>query len=455
MAMILLVEDDDNARRMMALSLEAKGHEVVTCPGSVDAFSQLDERQFDVVLTDLRMEGKDAGIDVVKACQSVHPKIPVLLITAYASTDTAVAAMRGGAFDYLTKPVSADQLAMAVENALASREIKGRNSELIAGEDPVYGLIGSSMVMKRVRERLRKAAAKDVTVLISGESGTGKELAARFIHVFSPRASSPFVPVNCAAIPSELFESELFGHKRGSFTGAESDRPGLIESTNGGTLFLDEIGEMPLFIQAKLLRVLQDHRVRRVGDEMDRHVDMRVVAATNRDLDLDVRAGRFREDLFYRLNVVPIHMPPLRQHREDLPELVDTLLSRQCNPDSKPTVSSEFLERLKDMAFMGNVRELDNLLQRLLAMSDHDRLDASLLGELRRDDYLFVEISLDVLDRRGMSLDDWLNWAELNLIQQAMEKANDNITRAAGLLGTSFRSMRYRLQKFDMSNTDD
>jgi len=457
MAMILLVEDDVHARRMMTLSLEAKGHEVVACPGSAEALSQLDEQQFDVVLTDLRMEGRDAGIDVVKACQSVQPKIPVLLVTAYASTDTAVAAMRGGAFDYLTKPVSADQLAMAAEEALASREIDGNHHEKPGSDsDSLYGLIGASMVMKRVRERLRRAAAKDVTVLISGESGTGKELAARFIHGSSPRISFPFVPVNCGAIPSELFESELFGHKRGSFTGAEADRPGLIESANGGTLFLDEVGEMPLLIQVKLLRVLQDHRVRRVGDERDRHVDLRVIAATNRDLDLDVRAGRFREDLFYRLNVVPIHMPPLRQHREDLPELVDALLSRQCNPDSKPIVSSEFLEKLKDMAFMGNVRELDNLLQRLLAMSDdHDRLDASLLGELRRDDYLFAEISLDALDRRGMSLDDWLNWAEQNLIQQAMEKANDNITRAAGLLGTSFRSLRYRLQKFDMTNTDD
>jgi len=453
MAMILLVEDDVNARRMMALSLEARGHEVVACPGSVEAFSQLDEKKFDVALTDLRMEGRDAGIDVVKACQSVQPKIPVLLVTAYASTDTAVAAMRGGAFDYLTKPVSADQLAIAVENALASREIKGQDSGRIPDEGPVCGLIGSSMVMKRVRERLTKAANKDLTVLISGESGTGKELAARFIHEISPRASCPFIPVNCGAIPSELFESELFGHKRGSFTGAESDRSGLIESANGGTLFLDEVGEMPPLVQVKLLRVLQDHRVRRVGDERNRHVDIRVIAATNRDLDLDVRAGRFREDLFYRLNVVPIHMPPLRQHREDLPELVDALLSRQS--DSAPVVTSEFLERIKKLAFMGNVRELDNLLQRLLALSDHDRLDAALLGELRRDDYLFAEISLDALDRRDMSLDDWLNWAEWNLIQQAMEKANDNITRAAGLLGISFRSLRYRLQKFDMTNTDE
>jgi len=454
MAMILLVEDDDNARRLMKLSLERRGHELVACSGSDEAFQQLEKRQFDVVLTDLRMDGRDAGIDVVKRCHTLQPGAPVLLVTAYASAETAVAAIRGGAFDYLTKPVSSDQIAMAVENALASRADTDQQGGKNRNKKATCRLIGSSMVMKRVRERLQRVASKNVTVLISGESGTGKELAARFIHESSPRASHPFVPVNCAAIPGELFESELFGHKRGAFTGAQYDRLGLIESANGGTLFLDEVGEMPPFIQVKLLRVLQEHSVRRVGDEREKHVDMRVVSATNRDLAQDVKNGRFREDLFYRLNVVPVHLPPLRQHREDLPELVDSILSRLAESDEQTVASPEFLERLKGLAFMGNVRELDNLLQRLLAISDQGVLGASLLGELRRDDYLFAEISLDALSRRNMGLDDWLDWAERNLIQQAMEKTDGNITRAAGLLGTSFRSLRYRLQKFDMAHPD-
>jgi len=453
MADLLLVEDEVNARRILALGLELQGHQVKTCASPEEAEIRMKSATFDVVLTDLRMQGRDAGLEVIRMSQSLQPDARVLLLTAYASADTAVSAMKQGAFDYLTKPVSGEELAAAVERALLDagddRADAGLNaiSALTPADGPADDgmLTGDSEVMQRVRQRLQRAGRSQFTVLVSGESGTGKELAARYAHACSTRNREAFTPVHCGAIPEGLFESELFGYRKGAFTGAEADRAGLIESTNGGTLFLDEVGDMPLSAQVKLLRVLQEYRIRRVGDDRERDVDVRVIAATNRDLEADVRQGLFREDLFFRLNVLPVRMPALRQRREDIPALARTIVRRWS--EGRARLSESCLKRLMMLPFTGNVRELENLLQRMLALSDSYELDASLLDEMYSGQPANSQVSLQALHESALNLDAWLETSERQMIDQALLKTGGNITRAAEELGISFRSLRYRLKK--------
>jgi len=466
MADILLVEDEANARQVLSLGLETMGHWVTPCSGVEEADAALSPScSFDVILTDLRMDGRDAGLDVVRMAAERCPKASVLLLTAYASAETAVEAMREGAFDYLTKPVSSEELSDAVERALAanrSQEIGDKASESLDGKEKKCSrrqakesscdsdredlLVAHSNVMQRVKERLLRAARRDFTVLISGESGTGKELAARFVHAHSSRYKEPFVPVHCGAIPEGLFESELFGHRKGAFTSADAHRTGLIESAHGGTLFLDEIGEMPLSIQVKLLRVLQEKSFRPVGADQEQGANIRVVAATNRDLADEVKHERFREDLFYRLNVVPVHMPALRQRREDIPDLVIALIERTGGGVDVPETC---MKRLMELPLQGNVRELENLLQRLIALSDDDILDASLL-----DDFYAVSdsstIGLDEMRRAGRDLDELMEDIERQLLSEALLETKGNATQAAKLLGVTFRSIRYRMKKLGM-----
>ncbi|ATX82639.1 two-component system, NtrC family, response regulator PilR [Mariprofundus ferrinatatus] len=456
MADILLVEDEANARQILSLGLNMQGHQVSGCASAEEAEQLMQAQNFDVVLTDLRMDGRDAGIDVIRAGKRLLPDARILLLTAYASADTAVAAMKEGAFDYLTKPVSADELAVAVEIALADIASADSAHEAEAEDELAVKnemLIGESEPMKRVRSRLMRAAQSDFTVLIGGESGTGKELAARTVHTSSSRAGGPFVPVHCGAIPEGLFESELFGHRKGAFTGADLDRPGLIESANGGTLFLDEVGEMPLSVQVKLLRVLQERRVRRVGDDREHDVDVRIIAATNRDLEAEVRKGTFREDLFFRLNVVPVHMPPLRQRREDIPVLARAIVRQWSG--GRSTLSEGCLKRLSEFPFTGNVRELENLLQRMLALSESGDLDVALLNELYLAPQPVSEISLYHLQQQQQNLDEWMELVERQLIDEALARTGGNITRAAEELGISFRSLRYRLKKLGLSGGDE
>jgi len=458
LASVLLVEDDKNARRLMALGLEEKGHNVTSCADPDEAKTALTQDRFEVVLTDLRMGGRDAGLDVVQMSVREQPEARVLLVTAYASAETAVEALKHGAFDYLTKPVSGEELAQAVECALVDIEENkgqeaeggGKGTEDRRRKTENEGLIGQSIAIRRVRERLLRVARRDFTVLISGESGTGKEVAARFVHAHSSRSGGSFVPVHCGAIPADLFESELFGHVRGAFTGAENDRFGLMESADGGTLFLDEIGDMPLSIQVKLLRVLQDHRVRRVGAEEERKIDVRVVAASNRDLAAEVERGNFRQDLFYRLNVVPVHMPPLRQRQEDIPLLVDHLLMRWSQGEEQLRLAPETMKKLASLPLPGNVRELENLLQRMIALTDDPVLTPSILNELRIEEVQGKELSLRQLQEDGVNLDDALEDVERRLVRQALDESHDNITKAAELLGVSFRSLRYRLRKLGL-----
>ncbi len=453
MADILLVEDEANARKVLCLGLEIQGHQVCACGSSMEAEKLLKQQRFDVVLTDLRMQGRDAGLDVIRACRQIQPHSKVLLLTAYASTDTAVMAMKEGAFDYLTKPVSVEELASAVERALAdaieqSIDPSVNKSRAAASQEKnpdTKILIGDSLLMQRVRERLQRAARSEFTVLISGESGTGKELAARFVHAHSSRAKAVFVPVHCGAIPEGLFESELFGHRKGSFTGAEFDRLGLMESADGGTLFLDEVGELPASVQVKLLRALQEKRIRRVGDDQERDMNVRVIAATNRDLQAEVQQGQFREDLFFRLNVVPVHMPALRQRSEDIPVLAKRIV-RQYS-EGRAHLSEDCLPYLSKLPFMGNVRELENLMQRMLALSDTADLDLALLDEMYVGLQQQPSVTLTGMQAQGDNLDTLMATMEQQLIDEALAKTAGNITKAAAELGISFRSLRYRLKK--------
>ncbi len=454
MADVLLVEDEANARKILSMGLELQGHQVVACSGPGDAGVALKKQHFDVVLTDLRMDGRDAGLEVIKTSRSLQPDTPVMLLTAFASAETAVAAMKEGAYDYLTKPVSTEELADAVERALL-----GSNPKPVAhssNKPPEGGatlLIGETESMQRVRERLQRAAKSEFTVLISGESGTGKELAARYVHEHSGRKEAPFVPVHCGAIPEGLFESELFGHRKGAFTGAENDRTGLIESADHGTLFLDEVGEMPLTAQVKLLRALQERRIRRVGDDKEHDVDVRIVAATNRDLEAEVKKGHFREDLFFRLNVVPVHLPPLRQRREDIPLLARAMI-REWG-EGRVRLTDACLQRLAKLPFMGNVRELENLLQRMLALSEGDDLDMDLFDELYPSIPNDSQASLATLEEQQMDLDSWMEAQERQLIGEALAASAGHITKAAEKLGISFRSLRYRLKKLGLNGGDE
>ena len=450
MADVLVVEDEVNARKVLCLGLEMQGHQVESCGSSIEAEKMLQAQAFDVILTDLRMQGRDAGLDVITASRKLQPQARVLLLTAYASADTAVLAMKEGAFDYLTKPVSVEELAAAVERALAdasmadvSRAASDSFTETVVNSEET--LIGDSAAMQRVRQRLSRAAKSEFTVLISGESGTGKELAARFVHAQSPRAQAAFIPVHCGAIPEGLFESELFGHRKGSFTGADSNRQGLMEAADGGTLFLDEVGELPASVQVKLLRALQEKRIRRVGDDQERDVNVRVIAASNRDLQAEVQHGHFREDLFFRLNVVPVHMPALRQRSEDIPMLAKRIV-RQYS-EGRARLSEECLPYLSTLPFMGNVRELENLMQRMLALSDSGDLDMALLQELYANVPAHTSVSLSQMQEQGDDLDSLMAAMQQQLIDEALAKTGGNITKAASELGISFRSLRYRLKK--------
>jgi len=455
MAQILLVEDEVNVREILSLSLASHGHDVIACADIDEAEVAMRKNSFQIILTDLRMRGEDMGLDVIQLAKEIQPNAHAILLTAYASAETAVEAMRHGAFDYITKPVSRTELGEVIERALSEPiggpALKKDKVKNLSGNP--RALIGQSTAMQRVRDRIEGSAKRNFTVLISGESGTGKELAAFYLHTASDRTSKPFVPVHCGAIPENLFESELFGHVKGAFTGADTDKMGLIESADGGTLFLDEIGEMPLLIQVKLLRVLQDMKVRRVGSEVEKQVNVRVVAATNRDLDAEVKHGNFREDLFYRLNVIPLHMPALRQRREDIPELVHLFL--KVHGGANLNITDTCLKTLSELPLNGNVRELENLVQRLMALSDQDTLDEHLLSEILIQQTSPDQVTLDDLQAKDLSLDDYLEQTEKSFVQEALQRTRGNATKAAKLLKISFRSMRYRLEKLGIKEDKD
>ena len=435
----LIVDDEPDIRELLEITLGRMKLDTRSARNVKEAREWLAREPFDLCLTDMRLPD-GTGLELVQHIQQRHAEVPVAMITAYGSLDTAINALKAGAFDFLTKPVDLGRLRELVATALRLRS--GETTE-----GPVdTRLLGESPPMKALRNQIQKLARSQAPVYISGESGSGKELVARLIHEQGPRAEKPFVPVNCGAIPSELMESEFFGHKKGSFTGAIEDKQGLFQAANGGTLFLDEVADLPLAMQVKLLRAIQEKAVRAVGGQQEVVVDVRILCATHKDLAAEVAAERFRQDLFYRLNVIELRVPPLRERREDIPLLADTMLKRLAEGSGLPAarLSLEVLDKLKCYRFPGNVRELENMLERAYTLCENDQIQAA---DLRLADAAPAgesgEASLAQID----NLEDYLEEIERKLIMQALEETRWNRTAAAQRLGLSFRSMRYRLKK--------
>lgn len=433
-ARILVVDDHLEMARLLSDQLTDLGYDPEVAGGGSEALERVRTRPFDLVLTDLRMEKVD-GFDVLQGVQSIDPALPVLLMTAFGAIDSAIEAMRRGAFHYLTKPFQLAEVRVAVERALEARRLKEENRSLRASAERLGGtaLIGESAAMRSLSELLDRIAASSAPVLVRGESGSGKELVARGLHHRSARSERPFVAVNCTALPEQLLESELFGHLKGAFSGATSARRGLFVEADGGTLLLDEIGDMPSELQSKLLRVLQDGQVRPVGADAPRHVDVRVVAATHQDLEAKVKAGTFRADLYYRLNVVPIVVPPLRERPEDIPPLIAHFLSRarQRTPNTRARrFSPELLEALTRSPWPGNVRELENVVERLVIVAPGEEVG---LDDLHRfaPNVLDAGNPLEAARQNPIPLKQ----LESDYIAWVIHRCGGNKTRAAELLG--------------------
>ncbi|WJN60327.1 sigma-54 dependent transcriptional regulator [Pseudomonas sp. SO81] len=435
----LIVDDEPDIRELLEITLGRMKLDTRSARNVKEAKEWLAREPFDLCLTDMRLPD-GTGLELVQHIQQRHAQVPVAMITAYGSLDTAINALKAGAFDFLTKPVDLGRLRELVATALRLRS--GEHEE-----GPVdTRLLGDSPPMKALRNQIQKLARSQAPVYISGESGSGKELVARLIHEQGPRSEKPFVPVNCGAIPSELMESEFFGHKKGSFTGAIEDKQGLFQAADGGTLFLDEVADLPLAMQVKLLRAIQEKAVRAVGGQQEVVVDVRILCATHKDLTAEVAAGRFRQDLFYRLNVIELRVPPLRERREDIPLLAETMLHRLSEGSglAAATITGDALDKLKCYRFPGNVRELENMLERAYTLCENDQIQAA---DLRLADAAPAaesgEASLSQID----NLEDYLEEIERKLIMQALEETRWNRTAAAQRLGLTFRSMRYRLKK--------
>lgn len=435
---VLVIDDEPSIRELIALTLEPQGMVVTTAGTRAEGQARLADPGADLVLTDLRLPDGD-GLDLVRAAVQHAPAIPVAVITAYGTPEGAVTAMRLGAFDYLSKPIDTDRL-----RSLASHGLQlARTSASGAGAE----LVGESTAMQGVRDQIARVARSEAPVLVSGESGTGKELAARAIHTHSLRSEGPFIPVNCAAIPEHLIESELFGYRKGAFTGATADKRGLFQEAEGGTLFLDEVGDLGLAVQANLLRALQERAVRPLGATREVPVDVRIIAATHRELEEAVAEGRFREDLFYRLDVLQVAIPPLRAHPDDIPALATHLLERRFagRTEAMPSLSAEAMERLRAQPLKGNVRELENLLERALSATDGPVIP----GEAIRKPRASLEGSGEAVGDEA-DLDSHLAEVEAARIRSALEQAGGNKSEAARGLGITLRSLRYRIEKLGL-----
>ncbi len=441
---ILVVDDDSAMREMLASLLEPEGFAVETAATADQALEHLRERDFDVVLSDIRMPGR-SGIALAGEMRDVRARTPVVLMTAFGSFDTAIEAMRAGAFDYITKPFKREAVLVTLERALEHRALEQENARLRRAVDQTTALgdlVGVSPAMRDLFALIKRVGAGRSSVLITGESGTGKEVVARTLHFSGARARGPFVPVNCTALPEGLLESELFGHVRGAFTGAHATKRGLFEEASGGTLFLDEIGDMGPMLQGKLLRVLQDHEVRPVGGNVSVKVDARIVAATNRDLRAEIEAGRFRHDLYYRLNVIPIHIPPLRERPEDVARLANQFLRRH-SPDRIRRFTPAALESLKRRRWEGNARELENFIERVLALCDRDVIDSADLPELEAPTEAAPRGAHDAL---GFAVESRMTVRDLEdrYIEEVLRFTGGNKVQAARILGINRRTLYRR-----------
>ncbi len=448
MTRTLLVVDDDAAMRQMLASLfQENGYAVREAASADDALEQAGKSEFDAVLSDIRMPGR-SGIEMVGALRRMRPDTPVVLMTAFGSIDSAVEAMRAGAFDYITKPFEPEAALLTLERAIEHRALEEENRRLRRAVDQTRGfgdLIGESPAMRDIFALIRKVAHRRSNVLITGDSGTGKEVVARTLHYHGTRADKPFIPINCTAIPEGLLESEFFGHVRGAFTGAHASKCGLFEAARGGTIFLDEIGEMGVGLQAKILRVLQDRVIRPVGGTQSVKIDVRVISATNKDLESEIEAGRFREDLYYRLNVIPIHIPPLRERPEDIPPLVEAFVAKHSAGERR-SLTPEAMERLKTCHWKGNARELENVVERTLAMSDSPEIGPEELplgptGATPSDDSgdaLLANVVQRHLTRREL---------EELYTEEILKCTGGNKVRAAKILGIDRKTLYRRAER--------
>jgi len=455
---ILVIDDEASMRELLAIMLRKEGYGVEVAASRGMAAAVLDRGPVDMVITDVKLPDGD-GIEILRHVKAASPETAVVVMTAYGSTETAVAALKLGAQDYLIKPFDVEELKIVVRNALDKQRLEEENLLLKAEFRVQHGLeriVGVSKPMAKVFDLMRSVASTNSTILVQGESGTGKELVAKAIHALSPRRDAPFVSVNCAALPENLLESELFGHMKGAFTDAHQTKKGLFETAHRGTLMLDEVGEMPLAMQVKLLRALQERRVRRVGANEEVEIDVRVIAATNRSLEALVRERRFREDLYYRLNVIPILVPPLRERPEDIPLLAAHFLERFSREMAKPItkVSEAAMSRLVQYSWPGNVRELENVIERAVALET----TAAILPERLPDAVLAPRApgggaAANDLSQ-GFSLDQHLQSIEADLLRRALDQASGNRASAARLLGVTPRSLRYLIRKHGVADPE-
>ena len=450
---ILVVDDDDSGREALSMLLRSVGYDITSAATGESALSLIDQEQYQVIVSDLFLPDK-SGFDILLEVRKIAPATEVIVVTGHASAQTAVRAMKEGAFDYITKPIDFDELKIVVSKALEKQKLLSENTYLrkqLQGRFEFSKIIGSSPAMNHVFERMSRIVKTDSTVLVSGESGTGKELVARALHYNGSRRDRPFVAVNCSAIPESLLESELFGHVRGAFTGAINDKPGKFEAANHGTIFLDEIGTLPLHLQAKLLRVLQEQEVERVGSNKPVKLHVRVISATNADLEEMVKHGTFREDLYYRLNVIPLHLPPLRERQQDIMYLTAFFLEKQCRLMGRQpcTISKQALEALEKYSWPGNVRELENLIERMIALTDAavislDDVPAKILGEQPDGDALCIK-----MPSGGMNLADTISEIEQSLIVQALKSAGGIKAKAAALLGLNRTTLVEKIKRLN------
>ncbi len=452
MAVIVVIDDEQRQREIIKTILEGEGHEAHSAPSAEEGLKLIRALIPDVVITDLMMKGM-SGVQLLDALPEDLVKPAVIIMTAFGSISSAVEAIKKGAFDYLTKPLEKDVIVLTVKKAAERMHLLKDNIRLqdaLFGKFKMEGIIGNSGRMKEVIAVAKKVAPTAVTALVHGESGTGKELIAKAIHYNSPRRTGPFTAINCAAIPENLIESELFGYEPGAFTGAVHRKIGLFESSDRGTLFLDEIGDLPLLMQTKLLRVLQDKEVRRLGGKDSIKVDVRIIAATNKDLEKEVGSGKFREDLFYRLKVVAIEIPPLRERKEDIPVLADFFVEKYNEEFGKRMkgVSDNAMKALTDYHWPGNIRQLEFVIERAVLMSDTDTVG---LSDVRSELRLPPEKGILDIDLP----DEGINFEELEkeLIKKAMSKANNVAAKAARLLGMTYKTFWYRLEKFGLHDT--
>lgn len=446
---VLVVDDEADLRELLVITLGRMKLKATAADSLSSARSILQKQHFDLCLTDMNL-GDGTGLELIRFAAQHRPAMPIAVITAYGNMDTATQAMKDGAYDFIAKPVALDRLRQLVEDGLDINETEDHREE----ED---NLIGDGPAMKALKAQVRKLARSQAPIYISGESGSGKERIARLIHVLGPRREKPFVAVNCGAIPSELMESEFFGHRKGAFTGAVEDRKGLFREADGGTLFLDEVADLPLHMQVKLLRAIQEKTVRPVGEAKEFQVNLRILCATHKNLSQEMAAGHFRQDLYYRLNVIEAHVPPLRERPEDLPTLTEHILKRlsEAWDTTPPAISTEAKQALASYPFPGNVRELENTLERALTLCDGQTItEANLSLQPAPTPEPSISQSRNPSRPANLPLEDFLQDIEKQEILNALEATHWNRTAAAKRLGMTFRSLRYRLKKLELDRDD-